>query len=181
MWQFRLFGESPQTVTLSTAHPVAAGLNLPDRPAGLLFYQWLPTKYVAEPQFVANTLFTRKAVPKGVLLCTFITAMYGRVKTPTPPSLQDINIDFPSMSEWHLRRSALWPSFSRNKLTCSVPSVLFNYLPYLRYSMCVFINGRTSGSCTVAGAPNPLFRAASRHCVDSRQAWRPHRLTCTII
>ena len=133
---------SPQTVTLSTA----AGLNLADRPAGFVSYRRLPTKYAADPQFVANILCTPHTVCCCVL--SYCPCMVGWIR---PPSLQDINTNFPFLSVWASQEISCFGQFpfvTNLQMECAVCFCLIIY--QISRKMCVFINHKICSPCTAA-------------------------------
>jgi tRNA U34 5-carboxymethylaminomethyl modifying enzyme MnmG/GidA len=54
--------------------------------------------------------------------------MFGRIKIPTPPSLEDTNIDFPSMSAWESDDQFPGPIVLRSKqVQCTIGFCLIIY------------------------------------------------------
>jgi hypothetical protein len=74
-------------------------LTPPDRRATVVCCQWFLAKCVVSTQFVANILFTDEEgfTRDGILK---FHPCVGEQKAPTPPSHQDIKIDFLSRSGW---------------------------------------------------------------------------------
>jgi len=136
-----------------------------------VFCQWLPTKYVSDPQFVPNILCTHEAVSKIGSIVYFHNAHVWEDENPPHHRRFKILISIfhPCLSGHH-RTSALRAIFlTRQTDRCSVPSGLFNHLPALWQYMRLHQQHMWSMHYV---EPNGFFLAVrtwNRHSVDSGQ------------
>ena len=139
---------SAWTITLATTQPVSAisQSSWPSCKNSVL--QCFLEKYIVNPQFLANSLLTDEAQFKREGIVNFHnTHVWVGWKPPTPPSLQDININlcnvWVGISSYQLFRPDFFPT--RLAGTCTVSLGLKIY--QISWEMCLLISFSTCCSC----------------------------------
>ena len=111
-----------------------------------MFYPWLPTQYAAHTQSVPIILFTHLTLCCCVF--SYSPCLGGWTR---PSSLQDTNNNFPSTSVWASQKvsyNGQLPYVTNWQMQFAL---CFCFIIYqISCKICVFINHKTCGSCTVA-------------------------------